>query len=552
VLYAWRTRDISRHERFAPMTSLASRPVSLETPARVSHPPEREPLRAFAIACIIVLAALLRVWGLRSQSLTMDEIADISSASQWLGSVIHVRDGFPPLYGLLVHGWLAAFPGEATVRWLSVILGVLSVPAIWRLGVWAGGERVGQLAALALAISPFHRWISQEARAYVLYVLLAIVALWLFFRAMSTNARRDWALYALTSAAGVYSHYFFGLLPLVAGLLLLFERRTSGERARGVWANVALAAACVPAIGLVREDMAYQASYLLDAPFSVVTAGYAYFSMIAGFAIGPSLRELHSLSSSAGVRAMLPWALAVGGATLVLLYVAVTASDARRAVVRLAVFATAPIGIGGALAAIVGVGFRVRYFAWVAIPVIVLIAIGLASARFRIARLMAAATLLIVCAISTTNRVRVARYWNEDVQGLRDYLRSASAPSVPVFVTAKYMAVPVQHYLGAGWTVCALPDADEDGHGSDGALRVVNTVTLPDSEFWLVYSRPFHSDPRGLLPRDLASSGPLRARHEFAGITLYGGIAKRSARVMAPLTCRDPNPAGTSRGDGGS
>jgi hypothetical protein len=138
------------------------------------------------------------------------------------------------------------------------------------------------------------------------------------------------------------------------------------------------------------------------------------------------------------------------------------------------------------------------------------------------------------------------------VQGLRDYLRSASAPSVPVFVTAKYMAVPVQHYLGAGWTVCALPDADEDGHGSDGALRVVNTVTLPDSEFWLVYSRPFHSDPRGLLPRDLASSGPLRARHEFAGITLYGGIAKRSARVMAPLTCRDPNPAGTSRGDGGS
>ncbi|HEX7940935.1 MAG TPA: hypothetical protein VF488_03990, partial [Gemmatimonadaceae bacterium] len=174
------------------------------------------------------------------------------------------------------------------------------------------------------------------------------------------------------------------------------------------------------------------------------------------------------------------------------------------------------------------------------------------AARFRIARLVAAATLLIVCALSTTNRVRVARYWNEDVQGLRDYLRAASAPSVPVFVTAKYMAVPVQHYLGAGWTVCALPDADEDGHGSDGALRVVTTVTPPDSEFWLVYSRPFHSDPQGRLPRDLASAGPLRARHEFAGITLYGGTAKRSARVMPPLTCRDPNPAGTGRGDGGS
>ena len=268
-----------------------------ERPPSVSHPSEHGARRAFAIACVMVLATLVRVWGLQSQSLTMDEIADVSSASQSLSSVIHVRDGFPPLYGLLVHGSLAAFPGEANVRWLSVILGVLTVLAMWRFGSWAGGERVGLLAALALAISPFHRWISQEARAYVLYVLLATVALWLFFRAMSTNERRDWALYALTSAAGVYSHYFFALLPLVAGVLLLFERRTWAECARGVWANVALAAACVPAIGLLRADMAYQASYLLDAPFSIVTLGYAYFSMIAGFAIGPSLRELHSLPS---------------------------------------------------------------------------------------------------------------------------------------------------------------------------------------------------------------------------------------------------------------
>src|SRR5215203_6787623 len=115
--------------------------MSLETQARVSHPSEHGSHRAFAIASVMVLATLLRVWGLRSQSLTMDEIADISSASQSLSSVIHVRDGFPPLFGLFVHGWLAAFPGEANVRWLSVILGVLTVLAMWRFGSWAGGER---------------------------------------------------------------------------------------------------------------------------------------------------------------------------------------------------------------------------------------------------------------------------------------------------------------------------------------------------------------------------------------------------------------------------
>jgi hypothetical protein len=50
----------------------------------------------------MVLAALLRARGLPSQRLTMDEIADISSASQSVVDVMNARDDFPPLYGLLV------------------------------------------------------------------------------------------------------------------------------------------------------------------------------------------------------------------------------------------------------------------------------------------------------------------------------------------------------------------------------------------------------------------------------------------------------------------
>jgi uncharacterized membrane protein len=78
----------------------------------------------------MVLAAGLRLWGLQSQSLTMDEIADIGWATRSIGGVIHARDGFPPLYGLLLHGWLATFPGDASARYLSAILGVLAIPAM--------------------------------------------------------------------------------------------------------------------------------------------------------------------------------------------------------------------------------------------------------------------------------------------------------------------------------------------------------------------------------------------------------------------------------------
>jgi hypothetical protein len=102
------------------------------------------------------------------------------------------------------------------------------------------------------------------------------------------------------------------------------------------------------------------------------------------------------------------------------------------------------------------------------------------------------------------------------------------------------MAVPVQHYLGADWKVCALPNVGEDGVGTDGTLRVVYTITPPASAFWLVYTRPFHSDPAGQLPRDLTRGGLIRPRRDFAGITLYEGTANRPARAMPLLDCRDP------------
>jgi uncharacterized membrane protein len=497
--------------------------------------------RALEIAGIMVLAAALRLWGLQAQSLTMDEVADISWATHSIGGVIHARDGFPPLYGLLLHGWLTALPGEAHARWLSVIFGVLTIPAMWRLGACAGGERVGTFAALALALSPFHRWTSQEARAYVLYVLLAAIALWLFYQAMSTNRWRDWLLYALVCTAGLYTHYYFALLPLMAGGLLLIERRTWGECMRGVVAHAAFAAACLPAIGLLREDLAYQAGYTIDAPFNLAAIGYAYFSIIVGYSIGPSLRELHSLPALTAGLLVLPWVLAAGGAVLVLVYAALKTLGWRAPFIRLVVLVSVPVIIGGALAALVGVGFRVRYFAWIAIPLLALIGAGLASPRPRSIRLSAAGVLFALWSVSIVNRLRVERYWNEDVRALGTYLRSTSTPSIPVFVTAKYMAVPVQHYLGPGWSVCALPDVGEDGVGTDGTLRVVYTVTPPESAFWLVYTRPFHSDPDGQLPRDLARVGLIRPRRDFAGITLYEGTANRPARTMPPLDCRDPH-----------
>ncbi len=53
---------------------------------------------------ILLIAVGLRVWGLQGQSLTMDEVAEIEIAKGSLGEILLAKDGFPPLYHVLLNG----------------------------------------------------------------------------------------------------------------------------------------------------------------------------------------------------------------------------------------------------------------------------------------------------------------------------------------------------------------------------------------------------------------------------------------------------------------
>ena len=511
--------------------------TSFEAPAGRGPTASR---RAALFVAILLLALLVRVWGVQTQSLTMDELADTRNAKQSIASILQTQDGFPPLYGVLFRGWYAAFPTDQAARWPSVIFGLLAIPAMWRLGARVAGERTGLAAALVLAVSPFHVAFSQEARAYALYLLFAVLALWLFFRAMATNRLADWIFYTLACAGGLYAHYYFVLFPLTAGLLLLLEKRPR-ELGPGVIAHVAIGLVGLSLLPFLQADLAYQAGYPHQAPFNVVVLGYTYFSFVTGFTIGPSLRELHELPTGAALRMVLPWVLAVGATSLVLAALAWKAlrlaPGTRATAVRLAVLTTLPVIVGGVLAEVFGVGFRVRYLAWVAIPVLVILAVGIASTQLRWPRNVATLALMAVSAIALANRRFVPRYWNEDTGALAQFLRTSSHPSVPVFVISDYMADPVEYYLGESWRVCALPNVPAPTSDVSAPLRVIYTLTPADSSFWFVYSRPFHGDPLGRARQALLDAGLIRPRAEFAGILLYEGHARARPHSVQPRTC---------------
>ncbi|MGQ9600143.1 MAG: glycosyltransferase family 39 protein [Anaerolineae bacterium] len=182
--------------------------------------------RRLFVGFVMGLALALRLIGLGFQPLWWDEGWSLYFAASDLPSLAAQTavDIHPPLYYLLLHGWIAAWgPGVISVRLLSVLIGVATVPLLYRVGARCIGERGGRWAALLLAVSPFHIYYSQEVRMYGLVTLLGLAAT-AWGLGWSLRARRglwrQWLGYVLAATAALYTQYYaaFLLLALNAGV----------------------------------------------------------------------------------------------------------------------------------------------------------------------------------------------------------------------------------------------------------------------------------------------------------------------------------------------
>ncbi|NIV36538.1 MAG: hypothetical protein GWN58_46025, partial [Anaerolineae bacterium] len=128
-----------------------------------------------------------------SKGLWLDEAFSVWLGWQPLGEMLSwlVRiDQHPPLYYVLLHFWMALGDGAATVRALSALCGTLTIPVIYLLGRRLADGKVGLLAALILAVSPFHVRFAQETRMYTLLMFSASLALYSLVRLL-TDPRSD-------------------------------------------------------------------------------------------------------------------------------------------------------------------------------------------------------------------------------------------------------------------------------------------------------------------------------------------------------------------------
>jgi 4-amino-4-deoxy-L-arabinose transferase-like glycosyltransferase len=372
--------------------------------------------RVPAILVVLVLALCLRVWGLTAQGFTADELTELNMTHLSIGATVTAGDGFPPLYNLLLRGWLDLFGSVEAARWLSLLLGVLAVPATYRFGAVLAGDRVGRWAALLLAVSPVHVWYSQEVRAYALYILLAAVALWRFELARRSDRFQDWAWYVVAAGAGMYTHYYFGFLILALITADVLIHRAPWKRLMVAHGVLALLAA--PLLLLLGADLGVQMNWPdRGGPPGLATLGYTFFNFVAGYSLGPSLRELTVLTPGAAVREALLWALPVWVVTVYLFVEGAVDAEWQTAWRRSAVLVVLPIALCGGLAYALDVGYKPRYVVWCIVPFVVLMAIGLTGKGRRAGRLFALFVLLATSAVALVHRRLDERYVNRDVAG---------------------------------------------------------------------------------------------------------------------------------------
>ncbi len=326
------------------------------------------PGRQWGVAGVVLVVAVGMVVRTYSPSaLWLDEAISVSISALPLGEVHEGlrRDGAPPLYALLLWGWLRLVgdsPHE--VRALSAVFGIAALP----LAALAGGRLAGGAGAVAalllLATSPFAVYYSTEARMYSLVVLLVLSGFLVLDDYRRDPSIRRGALVALVTAALALTHYWtLFLLAVVAGALV--ARAVRARQTREV-----RAAAWMAAGGLL--FLPWVPTFLFQAGHTGTPWGRpAAFSAVAS-----SLENWSGGLTSAGrLLAVLLLLLAGLGATAV-------AASGTRVVVDLrgdppgrglAVVAVGTLLLALAVARVTGAAFAPRYTS-VAFPLFLLLA----------------------------------------------------------------------------------------------------------------------------------------------------------------------------------
>lgn len=184
-----------------------------------SEPARGSDLRASLV--VLGIALLLRLIGFREWIIAEDELYTLRDAFDLGANASGPGVSARPLYYLIQHILLQLLPPTALwIRLPALVFGLAGVWMTFLLGRRVFGTPAGTIAALLVAVSPWHIYSSQYARYWTLVYAAAAASLFLIARAIDGDDARHWLAAAVAISIGTVTHPTY-VFPMVGAVLAL-------------------------------------------------------------------------------------------------------------------------------------------------------------------------------------------------------------------------------------------------------------------------------------------------------------------------------------------
>jgi len=431
-------------------------------------------LTLIVLSAVAGLALALRGWGLDAFSVTHDEAYGLWIARQPLPDVLPaiVSDVHPPLYYLLLHGWLALGPAnDVWARLPSALAGAALIPVLYALGRRLWDAQAGLVAALLIALSPLAVAQAREARMYPLVVLLLALAACTLLRATEEHRRRWWIAYVILSALALYTHYYaaFVLVAFTCYVLRVtcYVSRSASSASRLHPAIILVL--CLPWLPVLFDQFTrVRAGFWIPSPPPPLAAVGQVAQTLSFFAVTP--RPLTATPEDLAVKV-------VGAICVAVALLAALAADgppltAARGLVRSGpgtapggqsaargrggsiwlplLWLVVPVALGYVVSLVGPSVFEPRYFA-VCLPAFVLLVDrGVGALPGRTLKILLLTGLVVASLASLFTLFTYPAYRPSDTRSAATWLRERTAPGDLVVHNSQFSLRPIVWYNGDG------------------------------------------------------------------------------------------------------
>jgi len=476
------------------------------------HPDEHTHQRLY-VTLVLLVALLLRLYHLSSQSIWVDEMLTLfwSGFTAPLTAIDIFGNLHGPLHTILVFLWTRlAGESEFALRFPSVVFSVLSLIAIYRLILKLSDSRTALIAMAVIAFSPFHIWYAQEARNYSMLLFFSTLSFESFLSLLSQPDRNNFGKYVLLTFAAFLSNMSMAFVVIVQDIFFFVSPRKLSFRSLFM-AHILLALLLLPwLIGMYQRvefhrlarTTPYAESEFLrgGTTFTPFALPYTFFVFSVGYSLGPSLRELHESARLASFAryapVLVPTAIAFA---LAFLLGIISFRNRRRLLFLLLLWIALPLAILSFFGVKNFKPFNPRYL-MVSYPAyVLLLAEGLRHRRPAFLRLGLGTLILVTMLLSLWNYYNVTEYAKDDFRSAARTLETEFVQGDVLFTEGTYEPLI---YYGRRTTkpITFLPLYSTVIADDSRLESYVLEKSREANRIWLMTSRLWDLDPEMRVP----------------------------------------------------